>query len=313
METFNYILRRVGQMLIALFVSSIIVFLMIRFIPGNPAQNLLGDFADPDAVAAMEEKMGLNDPYIVQYGIFLRDLVRLDLGDSLKYKTSVASLMGDRMVVTGLLTLVSVIFTVLISMPLGYLAGKKKDSWIDQVIRGFSMVGLAMPNFWIGLLLLILFGVHLNLVPVSGWGTDWPTHIRSLILPGITQGICTSAVLIRNLRNNVIEVKGSDYVYFARSKGLKESTIAAKHIIRNASIPTVTLLSIKIAGMLGGAVVIENVFSLPGLGSLLVDSILARDYSVVQAVVLFFSAVVLVINLLTDILYSVLDPQVKLQ
>ena len=143
METFNYILRRVGQMLIALFVSSIIVFLMIRFIPGNPAQNLLGDFADPDAVAAMEEKMGLNDPYIVQYGIFLRDLVRLDLGDSLKYKTSVASLMGDRMVVTGLLTLVSVIFTVLISMPLGYLAGKKKDSWIDQVIRGFSMVGLA--------------------------------------------------------------------------------------------------------------------------------------------------------------------------
>lgn len=217
------------------------------------------------------------------------------------------------MVVTGLLTLVSVIFTVLISMPLGYLAGKKKDSWIDQVIRGFSMVGLAMPNFWIGLLLLILFGVHLNLVPVSGWGTDWPTHIRSLILPGITQGICTSAVLIRNLRNNVIEVKGSDYVYFARSKGLKESTIAAKHIIRNASIPTVTLLSIKIAGMLGGAVVIENVFSLPGLGSLLVDSILARDYSVVQAVVLFFSAVVLVINLLTDILYSVLDPQVKLQ
>ena len=313
METFNYILRRVGQMLIALFVSSIIVFFMIRLIPGNPAQNLLGDFADPDAVAAMEEKMGLNDPYIVQYGIFLRDLARLDLGDSLKYKTSVASLMGDRMVITGLLTLVSVIFTVLISMPLGYLAGKKKDSWIGQVIRGFSMVGLAMPNLWIGLLLLILFGVHLNVVPGSGWGTDWPTHIRSLILPGITQGICTSAVLIRNLRNNVIEVKGSDYVYFARSKGLKEKTIATKHIIRNASIPTVTLLSIKIAGMLGGAVVIENVFSLPGLGSLLVDSILARDYSVVQAVVLFFSAVVLVINLLTDILYSILDPQVKLQ
>lgn len=139
METFNYILRRVGQMLIALFVSSIIVFFMIRLIPGNPAQNLLGDFADPDAVAAMEEKMGLNDPYIVQYGIFLRDLARLDLGDSLKYKTSVASLMGDRMVITGLLTLVSVIFTVLISMPLGYLAGKKKDSWIDQVIRGFSI------------------------------------------------------------------------------------------------------------------------------------------------------------------------------
>ena len=313
METLSYILRRIGQMLIALFVSSIIVFFMIRLIPGNPAQNLLGDFADPEAVAALEEAMGLNDPYIVQYGIFLKNLLHLDFGDSLKYKTSVVSLLESRVVVTGLLTLVSIIVTILISMPLGYIAGKKKDSGIDQAVRGFSMIGLAMPNFWIGLLLLILFGVNLKLVPVSGWGTDWVTHIKSLILPGITQGICTSAVLIRNLRNNVIEVKGSDYVYFARSKGLKEGTIAAKHIVRNAAIPTVTLLSIKIAGMLGGAVVIENVFSLPGLGSLLVDSILARDYSVVQAVVLLFSAVVLVINLLTDVLYSVLDPQVKLQ
>ena len=313
METFSYVLRRVGQMLVALFISTIIVFFMIRLIPGNPATNLLGDFADPAAVEALTEKMGLNKPLITQYGLFLQRLVRMDLGESLKYKTSVALLMKSRLVVTGLLTLVSTVFTILISLPLGYLAGKKKDTWIDQGIRGFSLAGLAMPAFWIGLLLLIVFGVKLKWVPVSGWGSDWPTHIKSLILPGITQAICTSAVLIRNLRNNVIEVKNSDYVYFARSKGLKDSTIAAKHILRNASIPAVTLLSIKIAGMLGGAVIIEEVFSLPGLGSLLVNGILARDYSVVQAVVLFFAAVVLVIILLTDIRDSGLDPQVKLQ
>jgi len=313
LETLNYILRRVVQMLAALFVSTIIVFFMIRLIPGNPAENILGDFADPAAVAALTEKMGLNRPLHVQYGIFLKDLLRLDLGTSLKYKTSVAELMKNRLVVTGMLTLVSTIFTVIISMPLGYIAGKKNGSLADMGVRGFSMIGLAMPSFWIGILLLIVFGVKLKIFPVSGWGSDWPTHVRSLVLPGVTQAIGTSAILIRNLRNNVIEVKNSDYVYFARSKGLKEGRIAARHIIRNASIPTVTLLSIKIAGMLGGAVVIEEVFSLPGLGSLLVNGILARDYAVVQAVVLFFAVVVLVINLLTDILYSFLDPQVKLQ
>ena len=313
METLSYVLRRVGQMLIALLISTVIVFAMIRFIPGNPAQIMLGDFAEPEAVAALAEEMGLNEPMTTQYFIFLKNVLKLDFGDSLKYKASVASLMKSRLVVTGLLTLVSTLFTVIISLPLGYIAGKKKDSLIDQGVRGFSMIGLAMPSFWIGLLFLIFFGVKLKWFPVSGWGSDWPTHIKSLILPALTQAIGTSAVLIRNLRNNVIEVKNSDYVYFARSKGLKESTIATKHIIRNAAIPTVTLLSIRIASMLGGTVVLEEVFSLPGLGSMLVSGILSRDYSVVQAVVLFFAAVVLVVNLITDILYSVLDPQVKLQ
>jgi len=207
LETLNYILRRVVQMLAALFVSTIIVFFMIRLIPGNPAENILGDFADPAAVAALTEKMGLNRPLHVQYGIFLKDLLRLDLGTSLKYKTSVAELMKNRLVVTGMLTLVSTIFTVIISMPLGYIAGKKNGSLADMGVRGFSMIGLAMPSFWIGILLLIVFGVKLKIFPVSGWGSDWPTHVRSLVLPGVTQAIGTSAILIRNLRNNVIEVK----------------------------------------------------------------------------------------------------------
>ena len=167
-------------MLAALFVSTIIVFFMIRLIPGNPAENILGDFADPAAVAALTEKMGLNRPLHVQYGIFLKDLLRLDLGTSLKYKTSVAELMKNRLVVTGMLTLVSTIFTVIISMPLGYIAGKKNGSLADMGVRGFSMIGLAMPSFWIGILLLIVFGVKLKIFPVSGWGSDWPTHVRKI-------------------------------------------------------------------------------------------------------------------------------------
>ncbi len=313
MQTFSYVLHRLGQMLIAFLATTVIVFFLIRLIPGSTAEIMLGDFADPKAVAALTAKLGLDKPLITQFFIFLKQLLHLDLGNSLKYKAPVETLMGSHIVVTVLLTLVSTLFTVILSFPLGYLSGKNKDSTGDTIVRGFSTLGLAMPSFWVGLLLLIVFGVHLKWFPVSGWGTNWPTHFRSLVLPGITQAIATSAVLIRNLRNNVIEVKSRDYVYFARSKGISESSIARKHIMRNAMIPTVTLLAIRVASMLGGAVVIEEVFSLPGLGSLLVDSILARDYPVVQAVVLFFAIVVLVVNLLTDILYSVLDPQVKLQ
>ena len=313
MQTFSYILRRVVQMLIALFATTVIVFFLIRLIPGDPAQIFLGDFAEPSAVEALTIKMGLDKPLITQYFIFLKDILRFDFGNSLKYRAPVASIMGSHILVTVLLTLVSSLFTVALSFPLGYLAGKNKDKTSDNVIRGFSTLGLAMPTFWVGLILLIVFGVHLKWFPVSGWGTDWPTHLRSLVLPGITQAIATSAVLTRNLRNNVIDVRSRDFVYFARSKGISETTIATRHVVRNAMIPTVTLLAIRVATMLGGAVVIEEVFSLPGLGSLLVDSILARDYTVVQTVVLFFAVVVLVVNLLTDIFYSVLDPRVKLE
>ena len=218
----------------------------------------------------------------------------------------------SKFLVTAALTLVSTIFSVLFSFSLGYIGGMKKDKWQDQIIRVISLFGLSAPTFWIGLLLLTVFAVNLGWLPVSGWGETLPEHIRGLILPGVTQALGVSAVLVRNLRNNVIEIKGSDFVEFAKSKGLKGKVISIRHILRNALIPTTTLLSLKIAYMLGGSVVIESIFSLPGLGALLVNSIYARDYAVVQGVVLTFVIMVMLINLITDIIYSILDPRVKL-
>ena len=170
-----------------------------------------------------------------------------------------------------------------------------------------------MPQFWVGLLLLMLFGVELRWLPVAGWGDTWPEHIKSLILPALTQALTTSALLTRNLRNNVVDVLQMDYVDFARSKGLKERAVRSRHIIRNALITTVTLLSMQMAYMLGGSIIIETVFALPGVGALMVQAIFSRDYAVVQAVVFVFAFFVLLVNLITDISYSFLDPRVRLE
>lgn len=312
MDVINYIIKRILQMIPVFIIVTIVIFFMIRMIPGDPAAVMLGSKATPEAIASMREKMGLNQPMWTQFLIFLKDLFHFDLGTSVKYNQSVSSLVASRFLVTAALTVVSTVFSVIISFILGYIGGMKKDKWQDQIIRFASLFGLSAPTFWIGLLLLTVFAVNLHWFPVSGWGDTPFEHIRGLILPGITQALGVSAVMVRNLRNNVIEIKGSDYVEFAKSKGLKNSVISSRHILRNALIPTTTLLALKIAYMLGGSVVIESVFSLPGLGALLVNSINARDYAVVQGVVLTFVIMVMIINLLTDIIYSVLDPRVKL-
>lgn len=312
MDVINYIIKRILQMIPVFIIVTIVIFFMIRMIPGDPAAVMLGSKASPESIASMREKMGLNQPMWTQFLIFLKDLFHFDLGTSVKYNQSVSSLVASRFLVTAALTVVSTVFSVIISFTLGYVGGMKKDKWQDQIIRFASLFGLSAPTFWIGLLLLTVFAVNLHWFPVSGWGDTMIDHIRGLILPGITQALGVSAVMVRNLRNNVIEIKGSDYVEFAKSKGLKNSVISSRHILRNALIPTTTLLALKIAYMLGGSVVIESVFSLPGLGALLVNSINARDYAVVQGVVLTFVIMVMIINLLTDIIYSILDPRVKL-
>lgn len=312
MDILNYILKRILQMIPVFIIVTIIIFFMIRMIPGDPAEIMLGSKATPEALESMREKMGLNETLFTQFGIFLKDLFRLDLGTSIKYGQPVAELIKNRFIVTLALTFVSTVFCVLISYGLGYISGIHKNGWQDQLVRIFSLFGLSAPTFWVGLLLLTVFSVKLGWFPVAGWGDTFFEHVRGLILPGITQALGVSAVLIRNLRNNVIEIKDSDFVEFAKSKGLTNRRISRRHIVRNALIPTATLLSLKIAYMLGGSIVIETVFSLPGLGALLVNSIFSRDYTVVQGVVLIFVIMVMFINLVTDILYSLLDPRVKL-
>jgi peptide/nickel transport system permease protein len=313
MEQLNYIIKRILQIIPVLWVVTILIFVIIRLIPGDPATVLLGEKATPELVAALQAKLGLDQPIYYQYLLFMKNLLTMDMGNSILFVVPVADLLKDRLVLTILLTFMSAFFAVMISFPLGYIAGMNQDNWKDQSIRTGTLVALSMPPFWVALLLLILFGLKLRWLPVAGWGETWPEHFQSLILPAFTQALVTSALLTRNLRNSVVDVLRCDYVDFARSKGLKERVVRSRHVIRNALISTVTLLSMQMAYMLGGSIIIETVFALPGVGALLVQAIFSRDYAVVQSVVFVFAFFVLIVNLLTDISYSFLDPRVRLE
>ena len=313
MQQLNYAIKRLLQMIPVLLCVTILVFVMMRLIPGNPAQIMLGEKATPEMVAAKEVEMGLDTPYIVQYGIFLRDLVTGNLGESIQYSIPVSDLLGSRMIVTVSLALMTALFVVLISFPLGYYCGRHKNGIGDNIIRVLSLVALSMPQFWIGILLLLLFGLQLGWVPISGWGVTFLDHVRCLILPSITGALGVCTLMIKNLRGNVANVMGMDFVDFARSKGISEGRVRSRHIVKNALISTVTLLALRIVNLLGYTVVIETVFGLPGVGALLVEAIFRRDYAVVQSVVVIFAALVLIVNLITDISYSLLDPRVELE
>ncbi|MGI5904645.1 MAG: ABC transporter permease [Candidatus Pararuminococcus gallinarum] len=313
MQQLNYAIKRLLQMIPVLLCVTILVFVMMRLIPGNPAQIMLGEKATPEMVAAKEVEMGLDKPYIVQYGIFLRDLVTGNLGESIQYSIPVSDLLGSRMIVTVSLALMTALFVVLISFPLGYYCGRHKNGIGDNIIRVLSLVALSMPQFWIGILLLLLFGLQLGWVPISGWGVTFLDHVRCLILPSITGALGVCTLMIKNLRGNVANVMGMDFVDFARSKGISEGRVRSRHIVKNALISTVTLLALRIVNLLGYTVVIETVFGLPGVGALLVEAIFRRDYAVVQSVVVIFAALVLIVNLITDISYSLLDPRVELE
>jgi peptide/nickel transport system permease protein len=312
MATLNYLIKRILQVIPVLIIVTIIIFFMIRLIPGDPASVILGDRATPEMVEILNREMGLDKPIPVQYGIFMRRLASFDLGDSIHYNIPVFELIGKRFKVTFVLTLFTVIFSVILSFPLGYIAGIKKDKGQDQVIRTAALVALSTPQFWIGLILMIIFSVNIKLFPVGGWGETWPEHIRSIILPAFTQALMTIALLTRNLRNGVVDILKMDYVDFARSKGIDERIVRKRHIIKNAMISYVTLISMRMAYMLGGSIIIETVFALPGIGALMIESIYSRDYAVIQAVVLIFAFLVITVNILTDLAYAYLDPRVTL-
>lgn len=313
MNELSYVVKRILQIIPVLFIVTILIFVMIRMIPGDPALAMLGEKGSEAAINAMRHKMGLDQPLIVQYFIFLGNLIHFDLGTSSYYSMPVAALIRQKIVITIALTAVSTLMTLVISFPLGYIAGVNGGSCKSKIINALSLITISLPSFWVGLLLLIVFGLKLGWFPVAGWGDTWPEHIYCLILPGLTQALATCSLLIRNIQNSVSNIEKKDYVDFAYSKGLTKKRVRSKYVIKNVMISTVTLLSIRIAYMLGGSVVIETVFALPGMGSLLLNGILSRDYAVVQGTVFFFAIVVLAINLITDVSYSLLDPRVKLQ
>lgn len=313
MSKLNYILKRILQMIPVVLISAALIFIMIRMIPGDPARIMVGEHALPEVYEAYRERMGLNESYLTQFIRFFQNMLTMNLGDSVHYNLPVTELISRRFPVTLALTIASTILTIILSLPLGYLAGMRQNKLADQGIRTFALLGLSIPSFWIALVLLMIFGVRLHWFPVSGWGDTFAQQIRSLVLPAITQAIAASAVVVRNTRNNVVDVKIQDYVDFARAKGLTRLRISMAHIIRNALIPTVTLLSMRIAYMFGGTVIIESVFSMPGMGELLVSSVQRRDYAVVQGVVIVFVLIVLIVNLITDIIYSIIDPRISLE
>ena len=311
MSRLAYVARRLAQMVPVAIGVTIIVFFMIHLVPGDPARTLLGFRATDQAVAALHHEWGLDRSLPAQYGLFMSRLFQGDLGDSLFYRVSATSLILGRLPATLWLLGYAIVLSVVIAVPLATLAATKKDSARDQVIRAIPLVGLGMPSFWVGIMLILFLALDSHIFPVGGYGHGFLEHLRSMFLPGLTVAIAISPLLIRSLRASMLSVLESEYVTTARSKGIPERRVIVRHVLRNAVIPTVTVLGINIGFLIGGTLVIENVFALPGIGSLMIQSILNRDFPVVQGVTLVFGSMVVLVNLPTDVVYSLLDPRVR--
>jgi peptide/nickel transport system permease protein len=313
MNLANYAVKRVGQILpVAVFVT-VLIFLLIKLLPGDPATAILGERASDDAVRALHQQWGLDRPLWQQYTIYMRNLVTGDLGQSLRYRTPVIDLLPRRATVTLFLVVYSMLLSILIAVPLALVAAVNRDRWPDQSVRGLITLPLASPAFWIGILLLIVFALKLGWFPASGYGDDLRDHLTHLFLPALTLSHAFTAVLTRNLRSSLIDVMNTTYVDFARAKGLDRRVVLFRHVLRAALLPIVTLVGVRLSYAIGGSVVIETVFALPGLGSWMVESIAARDYMVVQTLTLTFAFGAMFINLATDLIYPLLDPRVRME
>jgi peptide/nickel transport system permease protein len=305
--------RRLVQMIPVLFGMTLLVFFLIHLIPGDPARAMLGIHATPEAVRQLHHSWGLDRSLPAQYVSFLGRLIHGDLGQSLFYHVTAASLIGGRLAATLLLLLVAVIFSMVLTAPLAAFAVVHKDRWQDHAVRVLPLVGLGMPSFWVGSVLILFLGLDAHLFPVGGYGHGFLGHLRSLVLPGLTISLAISPLLIRSLRASMLAVSEAEYVATARSKGIPARRVLVRHVMRNALMPTITVFGINIGFIIGGTVVVETVFALPGVGNLMVQSILNRDFPVVQGATLLFGFLVVLVNMSTDLLYSALDPRVRIQ
>lgn len=312
MNRLNYILVRLLQIVPTFFIIMFVVFLMVRLLPGDPASAVLGDRATEEDIARINAQLGLDKPILVQFGIFVKDFFRGDLGDSISFRIPVTTLILQRVPVTIFLTLYGAVLAVILAVPLAFLAAVRRNTVTDNVIRAVFQVGLSMPTFYVGLLLLTLLGAQLGLFPIGGYGDTFGEHLYHLFLPALTLGLNLAAILMRTLRASIIEVLTAEYVDFARAKGLATRVVMLKHVLRNALISTITLLGLNIGALFGGAVITETVFAIPGVGRLMVDSIFGRDYPMVVGLTLTFAILVSLAFLLTDLAYAQLDPRVDM-
>jgi len=309
----RYTLRRILFIIPTLFAIITIVFVVVRVIPGDPATAALGDYASKQAVEALRERMGLNDPIGVQYLRFLGDLLRGDLGTSMITGQSVK----EQILYVLPYSLELAVFAVLIGMacgiPIGVYTAVKRNALADHLGRVFSLTGLSVPAFYLGVLMLLLFAIKLDLLPATGGGdlADWADNLKHLILPGVTLGLIMTASVTRLTRSAMLNVLSEDYIRTARAKGLAEGVVIFQHALRSALVPVLSVIGIWIVGVIGSSVTTEMVFVRPGLGRMLVGAILQRDYTTLQSIMVVYAAMVAAVNLLTDLTYGLADPRVR--
>ena len=312
MHRYRFLLWRPLQLLPVLLGISILTFVMVRAIPGDPARILLGVRSTPEAIARIRAQYGLDLPVWQQYLYFLRNLLHGEMGKSLIYRVDTLKLIMSRIEPTLYLVLGSVLLAMVFTVPLAATAARNRGRLADQIIRLLSTVGLGLPAFWLAIMMILLFSLSLGWFPVSGYGSDFGERLHHLFLPCLTVALALSAVLTRNLRASLLMELQNDYVTAARARGQNENRIFWRHVMPNSLVPTVNLLAVNIGWLIGSTVVIESVFAIPGMGQLLVKAIISRDYMVVQGVVLVFALATVAVNLVADLLTVALDPRVKL-
>ncbi|MGV2100990.1 ABC transporter permease [Rhizobium sp. 21-4511-3d] len=310
MPLFSFIIRRILQMIPTVIFILIVTFVLVRLLPGDPASAMLGDRALDADVERINRQLGLDQPLPVQFLYYVERIVTGDLGNSIGLKVSVMSLILQRLPVTLMLTLMSAVIALVLSVPLAFVAALKREQLPDSIIRGTFQVGLSMPVFYVGIVLLTVFAAQLKLFPVGGYGDSFGDRLYHLFLPALTLALSFAAVLMRNLRASIIGVMNAEYVDFATAKGLRSRVILIRHILRNALISTVTLFGLQIGSLFGGAVITETVFAVPGAGRLLIDSIYGRDYPVLQGLTIALAILVSLTFLVTDIVQAWLDPRI---
>lgn len=311
----SYIAKRLLSLIPVLLVVSVVIFSIVHITPGDPARTILGPDATPAQVDALRESMGLNQPLATQYFSWLGHVFTGDFGDSPFLRKSVLSAIADNATPTLQLAAIAIIIALILAIPLGTLAARHRDSTLDRGVMAFTLLGMAVPSFVLGLVLMLLFAVQLRWLPVAGYVNpteDFALGIKTLILPGVALGAIMSALITRTTRAAVLDVLNTDYVDAARSRGVSESRLLFTHTLKNAGLPILTIVGLTLGTLVTGAAVTETIFNIPGLGSLLVQAISRRDYAVIQGVVLCVTLFYLLINLLIDLLYGVIDPRVRL-
>lgn len=310
----RYLLSRLGGMLVVMAIVAVLVFVLTRAAPGDPIAVLLGDQATAEDIARVQKLYGLDKPLPVQFVLWLRELARGNLGESIFLQRPVLQALWERAEPTTLLSLMAVVIAAGIGVPCGLVSAVYRGRAVDQILTGFAMLGASVPSFWFGLVLMQIFAVSLGWFPVSGYGepgASLAARVHSLVLPATVLGVLNSALILRFTRASMLDVLGEDYVRTARAKGLGESKVVLKHALRNALVPIVTIIGLTVALMIGGAVVTETVFGLPGVGNLVVSAVIRRDYPVIQGALLVVAVIYVVINVAIDLLYTVVDPRVK--